>query len=198
MAKCNRCKNIMNIEKFTKPDGKILKTCEGCRDSRKAYYKANQEEIKVRNKAYRQCHQEKVKSRNKDYRQAHKEEYKAFQKAYRDSHKEKKASYSKAYFKSHVEKFKAYSKTYDKTPGGRKTRLTSSWRCQGIIFHDVETFYKRYISATNCEHCSVEFLNSRDRNADHDHAITDAPNIRGILCRRCNLRDVLKDYFTNE
>jgi hypothetical protein len=30
------------------------------------------------------------------------------------------------------------------------------------------------------------------RCLDHDHSITDRFNVRGVLCGKCNLKDVLK------
>ena len=49
-----------------------------------------------------------------------------------------------------------------------------------------------------CDFCQTEFKNSTDRCLDHDHDILDSYNIRGILCRSCNIKDVLKDYPIKE
>ena len=209
MATCTRCKHTINIEKFTKPNGKVFKTCEGCRASAKAYrkshkeeskafYQVHKEEKKAYTKAYTKAHKREKKAWSKVHYQSHKEERKAYSKAYNQTHREERKAYSKVHYQSHKEERKAYSKAYSKTPAGIKTGRIYMWKVHGIIFTDVEAFYDRYLAATHCEHCSANFKDSQDRHADHDHSITDGPNIRGILCRSCNLRDVLKDCSVKE
>jgi len=172
MATCTRCKKNMDIKMFTKPNGKVLKRCERCRAASRAAGKA--------------------------YYQTHKEERNAYNQAYKEKKKACLKAYYKDYNQAHKEKRNAYSKAYSKTPAGIKTGRIGRWKVHGIIFTDVEAFYDRYLAATHCEHCSANFKDSQDRHADHDHSITDGPNIRGILCRSCNLRDVLKDCPVKE
>ncbi len=68
----------------------------------------------------------------------------------------------------------------------------SGWKLRGIICDDWENVYSVYMDTNNCDYCNKKFKDSLDRSLDHDHDITDANNIRGILCRVCNTKDVLK------
>ena len=77
----------------------------------------------------------------------------------------------------------------------KKTSNICSWKILGIISDDWDKTYDYYINTHYCEYCDEAFKNSKDRNLDHDHSIKDDLNIRGVLCRRCNTQDVLKDYF---
>ena len=67
-----------------------------------------------------------------------------------------------------------------------------AWKKQGIIFdeigHTFEWWYETYIYATNCSCCNKKFNNSNDRQMEHNHNITDAFNVRGIVCDGCNQR----------
>ncbi len=134
-------------------------------------------------------------------------------KKYRQSEKgkEAKARADKKYRQS--EKGKEINriavKKYSQTEKGKKTMKENSkkwgldnpnkiiiarWKWRGIIWDDYDIIYDLYINATNCDYCSKEFKNSLDKCCDHDHDITDANNIRGFLCRVCNIKDVLKGY----
>ena len=90
-----------------------------------------------------------------------------------------------------------YSIKYRKTNPvkSKKTSNICSWKILGIISDDWDKTYDYYINTHYCEYCDEAFKNSKDRNLDHDHSIKDDLNIRGVLCRRCNTQDVLKDYF---
>ena len=68
----------------------------------------------------------------------------------------------------------------------------NSWKFQGIICNDWDNVHSVYMDTNNCDYCKKEFKNTLDRHLDHDHDITDSNNIRGILCRDCNFKDVLK------
>ena len=72
-----------------------------------------------------------------------------------------------------------------KTP---KSKKISGWKRRGIICDDWNGLYERLLKATQCELCPKIFTNSRDRQVDHDHEITDAPNVRNIVCQKCNLQ----------
>ena len=69
------------------------------------------------------------------------------------------------------------------------------WRYRGIISKDFDKTYKYYIDCRYCEFCDEPFKNSEDRCLDHDHTIDDDDNIRGVLCRGCNAKDVFLNYF---
>tara|TARA_R110002167_G_scaffold26068_1_gene89845 strand:- start:44 stop:412 length:369 start_codon:yes stop_codon:yes gene_type:complete len=103
---------------------------------------------------------------------------------YRESAKGKQSN------KAYRDKNKAKKREWDLN-NHNKIRI-AHWKQQGIITDDWENVYNIYIDTTNCDYCKKEFMNSLDRNLDHDHSIKDNNNIRGILCRVCNTTDVLK------
>ena len=76
-----------------------------------------------------------------------------------------------------------------------KSYRITNWKGYGIISNDWDKTYDHYINTHYCEYCDEPFKNSGDRNLDHDHDIDDDVNIRGILCKRCNFKDVFMDYF---
>ena len=108
------------------------------------------------------------------------------------NHKE----YMKEYRKKNIEKIKEYDREYHKiycrTDEGIKINKISKWRQRGIIFSDWDLLYDIYLSCDRCDYCHKEFKNNMDRCLDHDHSINDDNNVRGILCRGCNVKDVLK------
>ena len=89
------------------------------------------------------------------------------------------------------EKKKAHNKAYQKTYNGRKSYRIFNWKNAGIIFDDFEWLYDFYINCRKCEYCEKDFINGKDRHLDHNHNITYDNNVRGILCRTCNTKDVL-------
>ena len=84
----------------------------------------------------------------------------------------------------------------DKNPKQHKrNHQKAQWKSQGIIVNDFDKAYTNYIKCMHCEYCDRELKNNKDRQMDHDHSITIEENIRGVLCARCNLNDVFKNYF---
>ena len=90
--------------------------------------------------------------------------------------------------------WRQYSNKYRKTEKGHKITTFCSWRRIGIIFHDWDLLYDMYMEATHCDFCKCELdtgLYKTKKCLDHDHDIIDDDNVRGILCNRCNINDVL-------
>ena len=149
----------------------------------KDYYKANKEKVKEYQKEYNKDNKEYIAKRQSDYQ---KKEYKKDpDKFHKRNHKWRNANPEKV--KEYVE-----SESY------KKMAKISRWKFHGIIWDDYDIIHKLYMKATNCDYCNKEFKDSLDRHCDHDHAITDANNIRGFLCRECNTKDVLKGYHIME
>jgi hypothetical protein len=94
----------------------------------------------------------------------------------------------------HRNRYLKYLKNYYRTDVGKKKNVICSWKKIGIICYDWDTMYDVYLDSLDCDYCKKPFQASNDKHLDHDHNITDRQNIRGILCRSCNLRDKLKDY----
>jgi len=89
----------------------------------------------------------------------------------------------------------AKKKIYQKTPKGTLSHRIRCWKHYGIISNDWKKTYNHYFNTHYCEFCDNKFKNSRDRHLDHDHNINDDINIRGVLCRSCNVKDVFNGYF---
>ena len=92
------------------------------------------------------------------------------------------------------------NKEYKKTSWGKSRQQLANWRAAGIRFGEKNymfpVVYNDYKSQTNCECCGKPFKNKFDKTLDHDHGIENEYNIRGIICRSCNLRR--EDYaFSN-
>ena len=120
---------------------------------------------------------EQRKQKKKEWREANREKEKERLKKYRDENKEKE---------------KERLKKYRSTENGIKSYRISKWKYRGMIHDDFDSVYEIYIHTTNCDYCGCEFTKNNCRCLDHDHSIKDFNNVRGILCNRCNLRDVLK------
>ena len=65
-----------------------------------------------------------------------------------------------------------------------KSVTRSSWKKRGLNMDNFEEIYQEYIYATNCDLCSKEFPNTKDRHMEHDH---DTHEFRNIVCNRCNV-----------
>ena len=103
---------------------------------------------------------------------------------------EKRREYQKEYGQKNKEKKKEQRKKYDQTPAGIKSRIIANWKRRGLIHPDYDELYVLYLSATNCEVCRKEFIDSFDRCMDHNH---ETGEFRQFLCRRCNVFDRWKD-----
>jgi len=115
-------------------------------------------------------------------------------KAYRDKNKEKMNEYSKNHYIKNKDRKQEIAKIWRVNNHNKESIIR--WKGYGIITDDWENVHDIYMDTTNCNYCNKQFKNTLDRHLDHDHAITDSNNIRGILCRDCNTKDVLKGYPT--
>lgn len=86
----------------------------------------------------------------------------------------------------------------------RRIALIRCWKKQGILYHDYNQLYHKFINTSNCELCNIKlttdrYIKSTTRVCDHDHSITDNDNVRNIICQKCNRqRDALYVYNKRE
>ncbi len=110
-------------------------------------------------------------------------------KEYRKRNKEKLNKQAREYHIKNRDKVKLYQDTNEY----KQVRRISGWKRQGILCFDYNLLHDLFFKTTHCEYCGI-FLQGRGRDCkcvDHDHSITDKFNIRGILCKSCNNKDVL-------
>jgi len=134
----------------------------------------------------------KMKEYNKKVYNENKELSSIRYKKWYEENKEYKIEYTKQWNKDNPQKLKKRQQT----DTYKKQHCINGWKYQGIIHDDWENIYNIYMDTNNCDYCKKQFKNTLDRNLDHNHNITESNNIRGILCRVCNTRDVLADSPT--
>tara|TARA_R110000796_G_scaffold19523_2_gene58509 strand:+ start:78 stop:482 length:405 start_codon:yes stop_codon:yes gene_type:complete len=74
----------------------------------------------------------------------------------------------------------------------KKSQTILRWKRRGIIYHDYDELYERFLKQEKCEIC--EIILTRGTNVcntriccDHDHVITDDDNFRMFVCNCCNM-----------
>ena len=137
---------------------------------------------------YDKIYRQKNRQKRKEYLQNNKQKIADRTKKYNEKNKQKIADTKKIYRQNNKQKIKEYQQS----PNRKKSYRISKWKERGIITDDYDYWYELYIEQNHCWHCESEFINSLDRHLDHDHQINDKENIRGILCRTCNLKDIYK------
>ena len=80
----------------------------------------------------------------------------------------------------------------------KKTCILANWKRYGIISDDWDKTYDYYLNCQYCEWCDEPFDKSANKCLDHDHDINNKVNIRGVLCRGCNCKDYLGDFYSKE
>ena len=129
-----------------------------------------------------------------DKKEDRKERRRIANKKYSDKNKEKKSAYAKKRYAENPEKIKLINDKWNKDNPVKykKIGIIGKWKERGIISDDYNFVYDIYLDTTNCNFCNNKFKNTTDRCLDHDHDIINSNNIRGILCRVCNIKDKLK------
>ena len=155
---------------------------------------------------YRLKNKDKIKAYNKKWSEDNKELKASLHKKWNDENKDKVKVYNKQWKIDNPEKVKINEKNRDHVKKRQSKKQwaknnhdnvkISGWKSYGIITTDWNNVYDVYINTTNCNYCNKKFKNTLDRCLDHDHSIKDNNNIRGIICRPCNTKDVLAGYPT--
>ena len=114
-------------------------------------------------------------------------------KRWEEENKELRKQQHKKSYEENKEHKQQQQKEWSKSEQGRKSRRIKNWKVKGIIHDDFDTIYDIYINTKECDVCKVELTDGRGkncRNLDHDH---ETGKIRGIICKRCNISDVLSE-----
>jgi len=112
-------------------------------------------------------------------------------KRWEEDHKELRKQQHKERYENKKQEYLAKKREYSKTEQGKKLASIKNWKHNGIIHDDFDTIYDIYINTDKCDVCKIELTDGRGkncRNLDHDHKTGE---IRGIICKRCNVTDVL-------
>ena len=155
------------------------------------------ERNRIAAKKYRDKNKDKIAIRNKQFRIDNPTYCKTYMAKYCADNKEHLLAIKKKWRLANLDKDAANSAKWraNNPEQSKKSNNISSWKGWGIISDDWDKTYDYYINTHYCEYCDEAFINSKDRHLDHDHSIKDDLNIRGVLCSKCNFKDVLKDYF---
>ena len=138
---------------------------------------------------------EEKRERRKEYYKKNREKELKRAIEYNNKHKQKLQKIRKERDKNRKEEIKEYNQAYRRTPQGKKRQRISEWKSQGMIADDFDAWYVKYINCNECNFCHKEFTSTKNRHLDHNHDINDCENIRGILCKDCNVKDVFLDLL---
>ena len=151
----------------------VCKDPEKRKEYMREYARKNRERIAEYKKEYAKLNKDKIAEYEKKRYENNKQYYQQKHKTYREEHKDE---------------LKQKKADYYKTPNGIKSRIINKWKDYGIISNDFDTLYDLYINTDKCMYCEKSFADSYYRCLDHDH---ETGLYRAVLCRSCNVKDVL-------
>lgn len=145
----------------------------------RAYNTANKEKLAAQNKAYQEANAEKVKATHKAYYESHKEAIKAHGQSYRLANRDKQIIRSRTYYMNNRDKQAAYMAVY-RAANLEKLKGLARVRVYGLSPESFQVMIDQ--QNHKCCICAVELTSPP--HVDHDH---DTGQVRGLLCRLCNL-----------
>ena len=167
---------------------------EDMREYSKKYYEENKDNLREKHKQYREENRDKMREYHKNYHEQNKDKRREYHKNYLEQNRDKIKERNKNYREQNKDKIKEYNKKYNKkyyaTEDGKKSNTISSWISQGMVCTDWKAIHALYMITDKCDYCNCELVEGLGKNArclDHDH---ESGEIRGILCKSCNIRDV--------
>lgn len=92
------------------------------------------------------------------------------------------------YREKNKEKIAEYKKLWRLTPSGRKSNRISHWKFRGVIHHDFDELYEKFINTELCELCGCTLTEDKNKTKttrclDHCH---ETGEFRNIVCHSCN------------
>ena len=134
---------------------------------------------------------QKAKEARQRWYLKNKDKHAEYCKRWEEDHKDRRREQHKEWYENNREEILAKNKQWYKTEQGIKSQRIKNWKQKGIIHDDFDTVYDNYINTKECDVCKVELTEGRGkncRNLDHYH---ETGKIRGIICKKCNVTDVL-------
>ena len=116
------------------------------------------------------------------------EERKEYNRLHYLKNKEKRNEKNRNNYLKNKEKYKERCKKYSQTENGKKANTINSWKRSSVICEDFDKLHDTYINTNNCEWCNKDV--SKRRDLEHNHYSCE---IRGIVCRKCNMKMKYKD-----
>ncbi len=171
----------------------------GTREYHREYYRRNAEKLRERSKAYYRknfdaaLQQERVRSANRTPEEVERDAQ--YHREWYEKHKAEQAEKAKEYYQENAPSIKARVRRYRTLLPDDKRK---AWGRSSVLgkFHTTEAWYESKLAGqeAHCALCPRQREENGNRLAiDHDHRCCAGSGscgkcLRGLLCRRCNLR----------
>ena len=89
---------------------------------------------------------------------------------------------------------KEQKRLWSQSEKGKKSHKISKWKQTGLISHDYDKIYYRWLKSKKCELCKCKYSKKNVRCLDHSHL---TGLFRNIVCNSCNTSSKLRDINKN-